>query len=135
MAEMHKAGVTKVKQLSSRMSRSLMSLESSLPGMKRKHGVPTYNRLREGLMACRDAYSSVMDELEDLKELKEMECDENEQAEKVTHLNKLARTLQEHSEALQEAFAKHQNEAPVKKDKDEKEQNDGEPASTGWWAS
>ena len=130
LADLHKSSLTKVKSLSTKLSRHLMSCESSLPGVKRKVGMATYNRLKKGLDVCREARTSVMDEMEDLKEI---DGDQGKQQDTITQLNKLAKTLQEHSDALMEAFNNYQKVemSGVKKDHDA--EGDGDSRAAGKW--
>ena len=110
--ERHKAARARVCSLASRLARTLSSSEASLPGLKRKVSPETYKKLRTGVLAVRDVRDHVLDELEDLKVLPE---DPQAQEQSIEGLLALQRTLQEHQDALVEAW-KVQKEPIVKKD-------------------
>ena len=125
LGDLHKTNVAKVKQMSNKMARHLMTCETSLPRVKRDVGLSTYNRLRDGLLACREVQSGIMDELEDLKILGD---DEEQQQQQIESLQKLAKTLQEHTHSLLEAFNSHQHREEMKTEV--AEEHDGDKGAT-----
>ena len=119
-SDLHKSSLLKVRQMSSRLQKSLASCEGMLPKLKRKVPPTSYNLLKEGMATCRCARDGVLDELEDVAELPPQE---EEQEEAIVKLTKLAKTLAEHNDALLEAFGKHKvkddaGKSVVKKDKE-----------------
>ena len=127
-AELHKSSLTKATQMASRMAKCLMTCESSLPSMRRSVSGPAYLRLKEGLHACRVARDQGLDDIEDLKVLPD---GPDEQEKVIAELNKVTKSLQEHNQALVEAFgAKKKEECEIKKDQDETDHDAASSAGT-----
>ena len=118
-ADMHKSSLGKTQQLASKLARSLASCEASLPKVRRQVDAKVYQRLRDGLCACRLARDHALDHLEDLRVLPSQE---HEQDMTIEELNKLSKELQEHNSALLEAFnIKKGDGTEIKRDKEASE--------------
>ena len=122
LVEVHKSCMAKVRQLSSRMAKSLMGCESKLVSIKRKVAPSEYQKLWAGMNACREARLDVMHKLEEGnfpdEEYKQQEC--------IDFLQTLSQQLQTHLDALQEAFATYKSGEPPIVKKDEEEMDEGE---------
>ena len=100
----HKGGVAGVVRVSNKLHKIMIGVENRLPSLKRKLSPESYGHLKRGLEECRLSRESSLDSLEDLKE-----CPQEEDVawQSCEQLSKIAKSLSEHVECLQDAIRKH----------------------------
>ena len=127
----HKQMMNKLVGGLNRLNRSIASCEAGLPSMKRKLDLPSFQKMKKGLVAIRDKKDDFWERVEEFKEVPDQEGLVENMVEEMSEMHK---AIISDNQALAEAMAKStsivKNEE-AKTETQKEEENGWDPSATG----